>query len=390
MKEAVAVPMAEGETGASVSRRMILGGVGERIDFAEAMSGGHRIIDVRSPKEYDSGSLAGAVNVPVFDNDERHLVGTIYRHGGKETAVDTGFSLVQARLDAFLSLFEPYRGEDLAIFCARGGMRSRSVVNLLRQHGHRARQLDGGYKHYRQLVLGVLASFQPRLIVLHGLTGTGKTRLLQRLESTIDLEDLAQHQSSMFGGLNRQPRTQKNFDTHLHRTILGLGAEPFFIEGESRKLGGIYLPEGLARAMKAGVLVEVTASLSTRVARIVEDYPVADEATARRVRGIFRSLSSKLSRAVSEELCSLLDQGRMEELVAILLVEYYDRRYANVLRGYRYHHRLSSENLEAAARELTALRLPLEQEGEWRRLVEENGKSGDLASQGGQTRSPSR
>lgn len=376
--------------GNRVSRREILGTPGEAISFEQAIGdGGYTIIDVRSPKEFADGTLAGAVNVPVFDNQERHLVGTIYRHGGRERAVDTGFALVESRLHDFLELFAHYRSEEIAVFCARGGMRSRSVVNLLRGHGFAARQLLGGYKQYRQLVLRVLAEFRPRLIVLHGLTGTGKTRLLQRLPATIDLEDLAQHQSSLFGGLNRHPRTQKDFDSHLHRAILSLEEQPHFIEGESRKLGGIYLPEGLARAMKQGVLVEVTASIEKRVARIVEDYPIRDDETARKVRRIFYSLTAKLGKAVTEKLCTLLDQGRIAELVHILLADYYDKRYANLLKNYQYHFRVSSEDLEAAATTLNEFRRRVKSEWADRQIDgAESGKTGYSSSWGGQISCP--
>lgn len=317
--------------------------------FSAAITGDYRIVDVRSPGEYRDGSLPGAINLPIFDNDERSLVGTIYRHGGRDAAIDTGFDLVQARLDQLLAGFAPYRGERLAVFCARGGMRSRSVVNLLRQNGFEAWQLTGGYKQYRQQLLTTLAGFMPPLIVLHGLTGTGKTRLLQRLPEVIDLEDLAQHQSSLFGGINRQPRSQKWFDSHLHQVICRLGLPPYFIEGESRQLGSIYLPAGLAQAMKDGRLVLVTASLATRVARIVEDYPLQDDQAVRQVETILQSLKRRLGGPLVATLCRLLHQDRLAELVEILLLEYYDKRYLNLLDSYRYDLRVSSEDLDEAA-----------------------------------------
>jgi tRNA 2-selenouridine synthase len=326
------------------------------LSFLEASTGEYRIIDVRSPKEFLEGSLPGAVNIPIFDNDERELVGTIYRQGGREVAIETGFDLVEPRLAGLLAGFEEYRRENIALFCARGGMRSRSVVNLLVQHGFSAWQLEGGYKAYRQHLLGILENFSPRCIVLHGLTGTGKTRILQHLEPRIDLEDLAQHQSSLFGGMNRQPRSQRAFDSHLYQVIASLGEEPCFIEGESRQLGKIYLPAGLTRAMKEGYLVLITASLETRVKRIVEDYPVEDEETAAQVLKILGSLKRNLGGPVTDTLCGLLRQGRLAELVRILLVEYYDRRYENNLSRYSYRLEVSSEDIGEAAAALREFR----------------------------------
>jgi len=339
-----------------LSRSAILSQPSITLGFSEAITGSYRIIDVRSPKEYQDGSLPGAVNIPIFDNEERCLVGTLYRQSGRDFAIETGFDLVEPRIGTLLDGFHPYREENIAVFCARGGMRSRSVVNLLRQNNFAARQLEGGYKQYRKLVLDLLDRFSPRCIVLHGLTGTGKTRILQHLEPVIDLEDLAQHQSSLFGGINRQPRTQKWFDACLHQTICRLGPEPCFIEGESRQMGNIYLPAGLARAMKAGQLVRVSASMETRVARILEDYPIADDETVARVEKILKSLRRKVGAAVVEKLCDLLRQNRLAELVQILLVEYYDKRYLNNLQQYQYALTISSENIPEAAAALAAFR----------------------------------
>lgn len=339
-----------------LSQAAILREPSTTLPFREAMSGEYRIIDVRSPKEFLEGSLPGAVNIPIFDNDERELVGTIYRQGGRDVAVETGFDLVESRLPGLLAGFAEYRPEKIALFCARGGMRSRSVVNLLVQHGFSAWQLEGGYKAYRQHLLEIFQTFSPRCIVLHGLTGTGKTRILQHLKPMIDLEDLAQHQSSLFGGMNRQPRSQRAFDSHLYQVISSLGEEPCFIEGESRQLGKIYLPAGLARAMKEGYLVLITASLETRVARIVEDYPVEDEQTAAQVLKILGSLRRNLGGPVTDTLCGLLRQGNLAELVRILLVEYYDRRYENNLNRYAYQFEVSSEDIGQAAAALLEFR----------------------------------
>ena len=346
----------ENTTDTPLSRSAILDQPARILPFSEVLAGGYRVIDVRAPKEFADGSLPGAVNIPIFDNDERCLVGTIYREGGRDFAIDTGFDLIEPRLVAFVEGFMPYRADKLAIFCARGGMRSRSVVNLLAQHGFMAVQLAGGYKQYRQELIALLEEYAPRCIVLHGLTGTGKTRLLDRLQPTIDLEDLAQHQSSLFGGLNRQPRSQKWFDAYFHQLIPTLGEEPYFIEGESRQLGNIYLPGGIARAMKGGKLVMVTASLATRVARIVEDYPIEDEATVRQVEGILKSLKRKVGSDLVMTMCDYLHQGRLAELVETLLVEYYDKRYSNCFDQYSFDMTISSEDLEEAAQTLAGYR----------------------------------
>ncbi|WP_457577554.1 tRNA 2-selenouridine(34) synthase MnmH [Desulfomarina sp.] len=315
-----------------------------------------RIIDVRSPGEFRKGTIPGAVNLPLFDNDERSIIGTLYRHAGHGEAVARGFELVEENLASLVRSFRPYKKEKIVIFCARGGMRSRSVVNLLEQNGYSVFQLEGGYKKYRHDVLSRLENFAPKLIVLHGLTGCGKTRILQKLDNGIDLEDLARHRSSLFGAIDRQPRNQRAFESHLVRVIDTLGEEPYFIEGESRKIGKVFIPRPLAMAMKNGIFVLVKCSLETRVRRIIADYPVEDEKTLQQIELILNSLRQKMGNRAVDTMCSNLRQGRLEELVRQLLVDYYDKRYGNCMSDYHYVLELSSENISQAADRLREFR----------------------------------
>lgn len=339
-----------------MSQKAILGDPSDKLSFEQALVSDCCIIDVRSPQEFRDGSLPGARNIPVFDNEERKLVGTVYRYGGREEAIAKGFDLVTSRLDQLLSQLEPFRGKNLAVFCARGGMRSRSVVNLLSQQGYYAMQLAGGYKAYRQLVLRALEAFSAECIVLHGLTGTGKTRILQHLDNVIDLEDLAQHQSSLFGALNRSPRSQKAFDSYLFAKILTLGEGPVFVEGESRKMGSVFLPKGVADSMKRGHHVLVTASLETRIDRILEDYPIKDEQTLTQVEKILNSLRRKLGHELVETMIQYLHDGDLRGLVRILLIEYYDKRYGNSMGRNLFELELSSEDIPLTAEKLLVYR----------------------------------
>ncbi|BCL62827.1 tRNA 2-selenouridine(34) synthase MnmH [Desulfomarina profundi] len=325
------------------------------LDFAR--NKGFRIIDVRSPGEFQQGTIPGAVNIPLFDDDERGVIGTLYRHAGHGEAVSKGFELVESNLATLVESFQPYRGETIVIFCARGGMRSRSVVNLLERYGYSVFQLEGGYKKYRHEILARLESFAPKLIVLHGLTGCGKTRILQELDNSIDLEDLARHRSSLFGAIDREPRNQRAFESHLVQALESLGPEPYFIEGESRKIGRVFIPGPLAMAMKHGVLVLVKCSLETRVKRIIADYPVEDEKTLEQIETILNSLRQKMGNQAVNTMCSNLRQGRLEELVRQLLVDYYDRRYGNCMSDYSYSLEISSENISQAARRLQEFRI---------------------------------
>ncbi len=342
-----------------LSRSVILGTSSRRIQLDEALPGGHQIIDVRSAGEFIAGTIPGAINVPLFDDDERSVIGTIYRHGGHEQAVEKGFDYVEKKLSALLGAFQPFISKSITVFCARGGMRSLSVVNLLVQSGYQAFQLEGGYKTYRHNVLSLLDNFQPKLIVIHGLTGSGKTRILQKLASAIDLEDLAEHRSSLFGGLDRTPSNQRTFESRLAQIIGSLGKEPYFIEGESRKIGRVFIPQPLATAMQEAVLVKVDCRLETRINRIIEDYPVADAAMQKRIENILKSLRQNMGQHQVEKMCLLLRNGDLHELVRILLVDYYDKRYSKSMRDYQYQLELSSENIDEAARTLTSFRRTL-------------------------------
>jgi tRNA 2-selenouridine synthase len=326
------------------------------IEFDQANASGCRIIDVRSAAEFADGAMPGAINIPLFNEQERGLIGTIYRHGGRTQAVQQGFDFVLQRLDELLAAFTPYKNEQLAVCCARGGMRSLSVVNLLSQAGYSAKQIHGGYKKYRHITLSLLEQFRPRLIVIHGLTGTGKTRLLHRLTEAIDLEAMAGHRSSLFGGLTCQVSTQQTFESRLAERIASLGVEPYFIEGESRKIGRVFIPKALAAAMKEAILVKIHCRLETRIARIIEDYPIDDERTLLEIEAILKTLTQKMGHQQVEKMCRLLHHGDISELVHILLMDYYDKRYAASMRDYRFALEIPADDLDAAAQILVNFR----------------------------------
>ncbi len=342
-----------------LSKAAILGTPAPVIEYSAAQKGGYLLVDVRSAAEYQSGTAPGAVNIPLFDEDERSVIGTLYSRSSKEQAVEQGFTYAEEKLDALLDEFTCHGTGSFAIFCARGGMRSRSIVNLLNATGHKAVQIEGGYKNFRTGVLQVLENFAPPLIVLHGLTGTGKTRILQHLDNAIDLEDLAQHRSSLFGALDLTPRNQRDFEALLAQQITVAGVPPFFVEGESRKIGRVFIPKPFAMAMKAGVMVNITASLETRIARIIEDYPVESAEKAAEIEKILRSLTRSLGKEKVEEMCGYLAAGELEPLVRILLIDYYDKRYARSMQGYRFADEFSSENIEQCAEQLEIFRQQL-------------------------------
>jgi tRNA 2-selenouridine synthase len=321
-----------------------------------ALQGAAAIADVRSPAEYAKGHIAGAINIPLFSNNERAEIGTLYKALGKDEAIQQGLALMGTRLGDFVAAFAPYKHAPLLVYCARGGMRSQAVVGLLAALGYRVQQLPGGYKAFRNYLLGELErALPPRLIVLHGQTGVGKTLLLRRLANGLDLEDCAQHRSSVFGAVGLQPRTQQQFDAELLAALGRLdSARPVWVEGESRKIGDVTMPDALRRRMGESPCVLVTAALDTRVERILAAYGAGAEAPLAEWEAALRSLAAPLGRARVEDMAARLRRGEVPGVVRELLLDYYDPRYAHSMRNYRYALTVDSDDLDAALRALEA------------------------------------
>ncbi|HEX7387793.1 MAG TPA: tRNA 2-selenouridine(34) synthase MnmH [Castellaniella sp.] len=240
------------------------------------------VIDVRSPAEYADDHIPGALSAPVLDNQERALIGTIYAQESPFKATRLGAALVARHIADYLeTLFadKPRNWRPL-VYCWRGGKRSGAMTSWLNQIGWRARQLDGGYKTWRNHVLSGLSSWPEglRCIILTGPTGSGKTRLLQSLghvgAQTLDLEGLACHRGSLLGDLPECPQpSQRGFETALHEAIHALKPEqPVFVEAESRRIGRLSLPDALLQAMRAGHCVRVRADMPQRIAFLLQDY----------------------------------------------------------------------------------------------------------------------
>ena len=315
------------------------------------------LLDVRTAEEFAKGSIPGAMSFPLFDDLERAEIGTIYKQVGRDAAVVKGLEFFEPRLQQFLLSLSAIKSQQLVVYCARGGMRSASVVRLLEENGFRVSQMQGGYKYYRQFILQQLENPTPPLIVLHGQTGVGKTLILQKLPDHLDLEGLAQHRSSLFGAINKTPRTQKDFEALLVKKLSQLPEDLFlFVEGESRKVGQVFIPQSIANAMKSGILVLLKASLETRISRIVEEYNICDEQSIQQIDSILQSLKVALGKVKVEQLRLWLKQGEIENIVHMLLVDYYDPRYQHAMSGYDFELELSAEDLKQAAGELITFR----------------------------------
>jgi tRNA 2-selenouridine synthase len=285
------------------------------------------VADVRSEGEYGNGHIPGSVNIPILNNDERHRVGIDYKNKGQQEAIKTGFKLVGPRLSEIIEDAQKL-GSELLVHCWRGGMRSANFCQFVQMANQKTHQLHGGYKAYRH---EVLESFrQPlNLTILGGCTGSGKTQVLHALEAKgeqiIDLEKLANHKGSVFGGLRMPPQpTTEQFQNNLFEALLKLDrTKRIWIEDESLGIGKIFLPESLWNQMNESPIVEIEVGKNERIKRLVVEYGQTDPQEFLDAMGkITRKLGGQHFNAAKEKLL----QGDMAATIDILLT-YYDKAY---------------------------------------------------------------
>ncbi len=313
-------------------------------------------IDTRTPKEFQEDHLPNAINNPILDNDERAVVGTLYKQVSRDKAIEQGVEFFSAKLPNFMIIINQHKQKPIIIYCWRGGMRSRAVVALLHSLGYNVTQLEGGYKSYRAYVRQQLEQFQlkPKLIVLWGLTCTGKTRLLSHFKNSLDLEGLAQHRGSLYGAIGLRPHSQKHFENLLLQELIRLNNDEFiFIEGESRKIGDLHIPEFLYKAMKQGTNILITRSLEKRAEHAITEY-FTSATDIEEIKKITLSLFKVISKEKKQEMVSFLDQGKLKEAVTILLEYYYDHLYNHTLKNIPFSCTVSNNNEQEAVRELNS------------------------------------
>lgn len=320
-------------------------------------------IDVRSPSEYEVGRIPGAINIPLFSDEERSEVGTMYKQTGPEPAKDRGLAIVSPKLHTIISRIKEQTAtkQPVILYCWRGGMRSASLATIAELMGIPLYRLEGGYKAYRHYVLTQLDNFsiQPQVVVLCGSTGVGKTTLLQMLsnsgEAVIDLEGIANHRGSAFGhvGLGK-PSSAQNFDALLLEELLKKNnRKTLLVECESKRIGNVYLPEKLYQAMQQGKKILVSASLTIRTERLIDEYLKTGNLDDNAVINCIRTLSKRLGEKTALRLIELYQSGNIKQLVDALLVDYYDPLY-----GYEksdsaeYDFCVNADNLEQAVEDI--------------------------------------
>ena len=301
--------------------------------FLQNSKEGH-IIDVRTPAEFEQGHIPGAYNIPLFTNEQRAVVGTIYKRQGKEKAVIKGLEFVgPAMKDMVLKAKKISGGKPLYLHCWRGGMRSSSMAWLFETTGIKCYLLEGGYKAYRRSFHELLENEPWNFLVVAGPTGSGKTAILDELRKTgeqvLDLEGLAHHKGSAFGSLGEQPQpTNEQFENDIHREFRNFTpARPVWVEGESRSIGKNYIPDDLFNMLVQSDTIHVIPDFEYRVKRLVVDYAKYPKEDLIRS---FEKISKRLGGLRTKNAVEAVQNEQFDVAVRIGL-EYYDKTYQHAI-----------------------------------------------------------
>ena len=288
------------------------------------------LLDVRTPAEYAEGHIPGALNLPLFSNDERVVVGTLYKQTSPRAAFLKGLEYSGARMPWYVTQAQLLAPAGKAVVhCWRGGQRSGSLSWLLSFSGMEIMTLQGGYKAYRNHIHEQFFKHQLRAIVLGGATGSGKTQILQELakkgEQIIDLESIAHHKGSAFGALgeDNQP-TVEQFENDLYQVFSTIDSQRrVWIENESKSIGRVYQPEGFWQQFKIAALIDLQMPIERRIAFLVEMYATFPKAD---LMGAFLKIYKKLGGVQYQQACDAIEHDDYATAAKIAL-RYYDKSY---------------------------------------------------------------
>ncbi len=297
--------------------------------FLQQSSNTNSIIDVRTPKEFEQGHIPGAVNIPLFSNEERVIVGTLYKQQGKQPAILKGLEFVGPKMtDIIIKAQAITKDNTIYVHCWRGGMRSGSVAWLLELYGIKVFTLKGGYKAFRRYVLDSFAK-QYNILILGGKTGSAKTLVLEKLaalnEQVINLEKLAAHKGSAFGALgeNKQP-SQEQFENELATTLQNINKEkPLWLEDESRLIGNKVIPDGLWTQMRLAKTICMNVPFEDRVEYLTEEY---GKFSKEELKISIEKITKRLGHQQAQHALIALEENDLKTTCRICL-SYYDKSY---------------------------------------------------------------
>ncbi len=292
------------------------------------------MIDVRTPGEFERGHIPGAYNLPLFTNEERAVVGTLYKQQGRDTAMLEGLRIVGPKLSMIVEKARTFAPNGMiGVHCWRGGERSGSVAWLLDKSGFKeVAMLKGGYKVFRN---HILASFNSpvRIRIIGGYTGTGKTELLRHLkelgQQTLDLESIANHKGSSYGAIGEDPQpTTEHFENELWNALRTIDpTKPTWIEDESQMIGRVKIPDPFFQQMRSAHCTFADMPREERAHRLVKDYgKYPKEQLAEATKRIEKRIGPQHCKTALEAL-----ENNDLFTVAMITLAYYDKTYLHGL-----------------------------------------------------------
>jgi len=248
-------------------------------DFTELFLNDVPLMDTRAPGEFSQGGFPSAINLPLMTDDERARVGTCYKHSGQEAAIKLGHKLVsgktkEARIQQWISHITKH--PEGYLYCFRGGLRSHTVQQWLKDTGYHYPLIQGGYKVLRRFLIDTLdqQSSDKRFVVLSGRTGTGKTRILNQLPGQFDLEHHANHRGSSFGRHVSPQPTQINFEHQITIDLMKNNNDIVYVEDESQVIGSVHIPDSLLASLNNSKIIVIEKSMKQRIDVVIEDYVI--------------------------------------------------------------------------------------------------------------------
>ena len=287
------------------------------------------IVDVRAPIEFEKGHIANAINIPLFEDSERAEIGTLYKHQGKDTAVERGLEIVSPKMVAFVNQVKALaKHRKVFVYCFRGGMRSNSFAWLMNTAGLDACILKGGHKAYRNYILDFFEQDR-KIVLLGGNTGSGKTEILKELAKkslqTIDLERLAHHKGSAFGTINEPKQNpQQIFESELFEQLRFSDSNEWLVlEDESQTIGFNKIPHGLWLRMLQAPIIKLEIPFELRVQKLVEDYTTVN---INALKTCVLKITQQLGMLNTQKCLQYLDENNLADVARLSLL-YYDKAY---------------------------------------------------------------
>jgi tRNA 2-selenouridine synthase len=322
------------------------------------------VIDVRSPAEFAHAKIPGAYSLPLFNDEERKIVGTAYKQESREKAIKIGVDFfggkMRKMIEAVEVLLKNTATKNVIVHCWRGGMRSAGVAWLLDLYGFKVYTVIGGYKSFRKWALEQLTR-DHNIRILGGYTGSGKTEVLKYLqkqgESIVDLEGFANHKGSAFGSLGLPPQPSQEMFENLVALELynqGIKGGHVWLEDESQRIGLVNLPNQFWQLIRSKPVYFIDVPFENRLDYIVQHYGILNRGD---LAAATLRIQKRLGGLETKTALSFLAENKIKECFRILLT-YYDKQYAKALANRpESQQQVSVINCESPGSESTALQV---------------------------------